>query len=290
MRPFLAFIFGAAALLLAACGGQPLGHPPIWRIADADSEIWLFGTVHVLPGDLSWRSAEFDTAFEAADELITEADVSNGAATAALAARYGLLPPDETLSEQLAPQTRTQLARVLTSLNAPPAEIERMRPWLAGLRLAYLFAVSRGQDSDAGVEAVLIPEARARGKRLAYLETPEQQIRTLADMSDADQIRFLQSTLDDIETRGDMLEETQRAWADGDVAQLQRLLDEQMRSAGDGPYQALIVRRNQNWAAAIQRKLQGSGRSFYAVGAAHLIGADSVVAMLRAEGVTVEGP
>ncbi|MDX2274124.1 MAG: TraB/GumN family protein [Hyphomonadaceae bacterium] len=279
-----------ATLALAACEPKPLGHPPLWRIADADSEIWLFGTVHVLPGDLAWRSPQIEAAFAASDELVTEADVSDDAATAALAAQYGLAPEGARLSEQLEPARRVQLARVIATLNANSTEIERMRPWLASLRLSYLYALSRGQQRSAGVEAVLVPEAQARGMQLSYLETPEQQIRTLADLPDADQLNLLRSTLDEIEQSEDIMETTQRAWAAGDVRRLTHLLETQMRAAGEAPYEALITRRNQAWSEAIQNRLQGSGRTFYAVGAAHLLGDDSVIAKLREEGLAVEGP
>jgi uncharacterized protein YbaP (TraB family) len=293
MRFWSAMLLSAAALFLAACearplGHPPLGHPPLWRIADEDSEIWLFGTVHVLPADLAWRSQRLDAAFASADELVTEADVSGD--LAALAARYGALPHGEMLADRLAPSVRAQLMRVGASLNLPPAEIETMRPWLAALRLSFLFAASQGQQSTAGIEAVLLPLARARGMRLSYLETPQQQIRTLADLSEADQIRFLESTLTDIEAGVAILETTQRAWAEGDTAALERLLDAQMRSAGPGAYEALITRRNRAWAQTIEQKLEGAGRTFYAVGAAHLLGGDSVVTLLRRNGVRVEGP
>jgi uncharacterized protein YbaP (TraB family) len=290
MRNWVAALFIAATLLTAACGPRPLGEPALWHIHDEDSDIWLFGTVHILPGDLTWRSARFDAAFAAADELVTETDVSDAQATAALAARYGLLPPGHQLSDQLPAPTRQRLARVLRGLNVDASTIEPVRPWLAALRVSFLFAMKQGQRSDAGVEAVLLPQARARGMRLSYLETGEQQIRTLADLSDADQIQFLEASLREIEEDATTLAVLQQAWAEGDLGQLERLSRDQMHEAGPAVYDALISRRNRAWSSEIETKLQGSGRTFYAVGAAHLLGDDGVVAQLRREGVRVDGP
>ena len=45
------------------------------------------------------------------------------------------------------------------------------------------------------------------------------------------------------------------------------------------------MRRNQAWAAALQAKLAGSGVSFVAVGAGHLVGPDSVQAQLKKRGI-----
>ena len=57
--------------------------------------------------------------------------------------------------------------------------------------------------------------------------------------------------------------------------------------AGAGAYDALLVRRNANWAGQIETLLKGSGTAFIVVGAAHLAGADSVQSMLEARGVDV---
>lgn len=282
-------LLSAFALGLAACTAQPTRSegPALWRIADADSEIWLFGTVHVLPPSLDWGSPRLDAAFDAADELVVETD-PDAATTAALVARYGVA--DAPLSTQLSPTANARLRRICAQLHIDPQSLETARPWLAALRLSFAYAVAHGQSAEAGVEAVLIPRARAAGKPITFLETPEQQIRTLADLSDADQIRFLDAGLRQIEEEGDSLNELDAAWARGDVAALDALARTQLREAGEAPYAALITRRNTAWTAEIQRRLAGSGRIFYAVGAAHLVGEDGVVAQLRAGGISVEGP
>ena len=283
----------AAALLalwtLVSCTPRPApaGEPALWRIADADSEIWLFGAVHVLPPDLRWRSARFDAAFDAAEELVVETD-ADAAITATLAARYGVLPAGERLTARLAPSSAARLRRVAAQVRLDAAALENLRPWLAALRLSFAYALADGQAPEAGVEAVLMPAARGAGKRISFLETPEQQIRTLADLSEPDQLRFLNASLRQIEEEGDSLAALDAAWARGDVAALDALLRAQLHEAGEAPYAAIITRRNAAWTEAIAQRLDGSGRIFYAVGSAHLIGEGGVVALLRARGINVE--
>ena len=36
--------------------------PAMWKVADADTTIYLFGTIHLLPKGTAWRSAAFDKA------------------------------------------------------------------------------------------------------------------------------------------------------------------------------------------------------------------------------------
>lgn len=289
----LGAVLAAAALTLSSCAPvqapQTATEPALWRITDADSEIWLFGTVHVLPPSLQWRGPRFEAAFAAAEELVTETDI-DADDYAALVGRYGVLPDTEPgLSAQLGDDA-TRLARIARSLNLAPSALERDRPWFAAIKISFAYAAAHGHSPAAGVENVLVPEARAAGKRVTHLETTEQQIRTLAELPPADELRFLVVTLRQLEEESGSLEATDAIWARGDAETLGRELDAQIAEAGPAVVDAILTRRNEAWTAEIERRLAGSGRIFYAVGAAHLVGAHSVVAMLRARGIEVEGP
>ena len=290
MRVLRSALLAAFWLLAAACQPAPPPDPALWRIADADSEIWLFGSVHVLSPQLNWRSERVNAAFAAAEEFVTETEIGPESEYAALAARYGALPPGQTLSGRIGPEQAARLARTARSLGIDPAALESQRPWLTALQLSYAALAQAGQNPDAGVEAVLSAEARAQGKSLSYLETPEQQVRVLADLPPEEEERFLSITLREIEQGDASARNMDRAWVSGDTAALQRQLDEQWAEAGPVFHAALIVDRNRAWADEIEQRLAGSGRIFIAVGAAHLLGDDSVVAMLRARGIDVEGP
>lgn len=294
MRSVFGALLAASAWVLAACSPAPArqGEPALWRIADADSEIWLFGTVHVLPPDLRWRGERMNAAFASADEFVTETDTS-GEATAAfpnLAARYGLLPTEQSLSVLLAPADRERLAETVRELRLDAGQIERMRPWFAALQLSYAYALREGHSAEAGVETVLAAEARAQGKRLSFFETPEQQIRILADLAPADEAHFLAVTLRQITDEDGSMAQSDEAWARGDIEALDAALAPQWEEAGPVVHEAIILRRNRAWADEIAMRLDGSGRIFIAVGAAHLVGDGNVVDLLRARGIEVEGP
>lgn len=97
-------------------------------------------------------------------------------------------------------------------------------------------------------------------------------------------------TLRQIVDEDQSLAETDTAWARGDLQALDRTLAPQWEEAGPAVHDAIILRRNRAWAAEIAERLDGSGRVFIAVGAAHLIGDGNVVDLLRARGIMVEGP
>lgn len=293
MRTLLSALFALAVAAAGSCAPRaPASEPAIWRIADADSEIWLYGTVHLLPLDLAWRGPRLETAFAAADEFITETDTSDAASAeiARLAQELGALPAGETLNARLSADYAARLQRSAEHLGVDPNTLQRQRPWLTALQLSYAMATRAGHRPEAGVEAVLTPQAQTRGMRISHLETPAQQVRILASLSPDDELHFLRLTLDDIEGGADALAAMDQAWARGDVEALSALLEPQWRAAGPGVHNALILDRNRAWADAIEARLEGSGRIFIAVGAAHLVGDGSVVDLMRERGIDVEGP
>lgn len=294
MRALWTALLAAAAWTLAGCAppAPAPSEPAIWRIADTDSEIWLYGSVHLLPPDLRWRGPRLETALAAVDELITETDTSDAAAAeiAALAQRYGTLPEGEQLSARLNEIERALLEKAASDLQLDLAVLQRQRPWLAAVQLSYAAALRAGHRVETGVEAVLLGEAARRGLRVSHLESAEQQIRVLADLSDEDQLRFLSTTLAQLEDGVAMMNETDAAWARGDVAALEARLSADWRETGPGVHEAVILQRNRVWADAIETRLEGSGRVLVVVGAAHLVGEGSVVDVLRARGIAVEGP
>jgi len=289
----LAWLGACAPAAVEAPSQRPPGaEPALWRITDTDSEIWLFGTVHVLPPELEWRGPRFEAAFAAADELVTETDTSEAALAQiqTLTQQHGMLPRGERLSARLTPEQRARFQSTARELGLNPAALEPARPWLAALQLTFAYVSREGHSADAGVENVLVAEAQRAGKRQSYLETADLQIRVLADLPPADENALLISSIAEIEAGDNSLAVMDAAWARGDLAELERLLDEQLAESTPALREAMFYARNRNWADQISERLAGSGRTFIAVGSAHLVGEQNLVALLRERGIAVEGP
>ncbi|MES1201615.1 MAG: TraB/GumN family protein [Pseudomonadota bacterium] len=290
----LAFaILAGCAWLLSACSAAAETGPALWHIHDADSDIWLFGSVHVLPPQLQWRTERISAAFAQADELMLETDAASPEGQAVfvtLTRQLGLLPAGETLSKKLDPQVLTRWEAATRQVHMTPAQLDGARPWLASIQISMLYAMAHGQDPNSGVDNVFYREAVQQGKRVAYFETPEQQIRFLSDLPPEDEMKLFVATIDDIEHDDDSTDEAQDAWVHGDVRRLARVVDTDLRSSGPVVYRTLITNRNAHWVEEIIRRLHGAGHTFIVVGAGHLAGDGSVIALLRARGIHVDGP
>lgn len=275
------------ALALVGLWAAPVAaKPALWMIRQAHSTVYLFGTVHLLPNDTDWRYPALDRALAASDSLVIELTDDNPAHMQALVLQYGL-DPAHPLSDQLTRDEQASLERAAKIAGIPggAATLQVMRPWLAALTLAVTPLLKAGLDPAHGVDKQLKKQMTADGKPVLGLETARQQIRLLAGMPPAMQLRFLRSTLHDIGKDGSQLKILIHAWKAGDTATIARLDDEQLRQRSPKLYQRLLVERNRAWAAKIAAMLKKPGTVFIAVGAAHLAGPDSVQVQLQKLGV-----
>ncbi len=265
--------------------------PPMWRLADEDSEIWLLGTFHILPPDLDWRSDPLAAAIDAADTLYFEAEVDTPEAqqkTLSTLMRSGFLPAGEKLSRLLSPAEAEKLEAVSAEVGLPFEAVNTMRPWQAFLNLTVQYIISRGFDPASGVETVLLKEARLRGRNLGFFETVEEQLALFTGLDRETELSLLRFTLEEWEAQDEQFNALFAAWRDGDAAAIDEMMNASMRDLAPSVYDALLVDRNKSWAEDIADIMAGRGRVLVAVGAGHLVGEKSVPAMLRAKGFDVE--
>ncbi len=280
----------AAALSFAAFASAAAA-PPIWHVKGPHAQITLFGSVHLLSRATDWRTPAFDADLAKADEVWFEIpfDAAAQAEAGRIALKRGLLPAGQTLSALLNPDERAGVAHLEAVEGLQPAAIDRMQPWLADTTLSIVYFEKRGADASLGVEEQIasgLPSTVGRGA----FETAEQQIGFFADLPVKDQLESLDETLKEIEKDPGAFERLSSAWSRGDVGAIDREAVQELKDEAPGVYQRLVVDRNRRWVDRIGQLLQDDKRIFIVVGVGHLVGPDSVPALLRARGIKVEGP
>ena len=285
MRCFLAA--AGVALLFAT---QAVAEPKVWIVRDADSEMLLFGSIHVLPPGLSWRPAALDAALRHADDLWFElpVDAATEREVARLAMITGTLPPGQSLFALLPLEDATRLLRIAQNYGVDRATLDRLKPWLAEVALAAGLFQRAGAASDHGVEATLSAAAPTSVQRQA-LESPSEQIALFSEASIPDQIASLRGSMDEIDSDPDAFVGLIKAWLAGDTSALVRET-QALRDVSPAQFQRLIVRRNEAWTRTLDARLKGRGRTVVVVGAGHLVGDDGLPSRLRALGYSVTGP
>lgn len=295
-----AFLFVATT----AMARDTTASPAIWKIDGEKGDIYFFGSFHILPKDFVWRTPALEAALAAAQQLDFEVDLDQAqdpAIMGDLVARYGFLPPDKSLRKMIAVEYRARLEAVATELGLPLAAVDRMRPWLAALTITSLTALKQtgkpGQKVDpsaatseqGGVDLKLWNWAKENGKTRGTLETVESQIQIFANLTHDQEVQYLVMTLQQTDKLNEDLDTLLKAWLSGDLRRLDRELNgdtdhfPQMRDA-------LLTQRHAKWIPQIERMLADGKSHVVIVGAAHLVGKGSVIDLLRAKGIRVEGP
>ena len=261
--------------------------PALWRLADEDTTIYLFGTVHMLPADIDWYSGSIRVALETSETLVTELDMTpeSEAATAALIQSTGMLPEGQTLRGLMTDEQRAAYEGGLAKIGLPAEAFDMMEPWLAAIALVQIVTQATGYDKDRGVETVLeatVPEGTER----IGLETIEFQLSVFDELPIDQQILYLiegsEDPLEGIETLNQLVD----VWARGDIEALGKLMNEGFM-AHPNLAERLLYQRNANWAEWLDVRMDDPGTVFVAVGAGHLAGEKSVQDYLAERGIAV---
>jgi len=266
------------------------GSPKIWKYADDDTTVYLFGTVHLLKPELSWRTSKLSQALKEADTLVLEADVTSPEGAGAiqkLIAQYAAFPEGETLSGTLSNEEKEIVSEALKEQGIPIDAVNGMKPWMVGLQLGIIQIMKAGYDPQSGVEAVLLSDPNISSKKLSYLESAETQIKALGGAYIEEQIQSLMATISTLEIGNDYLETLINEWAEGDVEGIGVMMSNPAMYGSKSAYDTLLTKRNENWILPLKALLNEPGVKFVAVGAGHLAGPDSVVKMLNREGLKV---
>lgn len=297
-RSFQTLALAAAAL--AACFTTPLSakpkHPPrpvaeqkvaapvgmarpaLWKVSDADTTIYLFGTIHALPAGISWMEGPVAAAFKKSQVLVTEIPNTEPAVLQGIIMKTAMLPQGQTLHSLLTDEDKALLDKSLADNGLPPALFDGYEPWFAAVSSATLPLMKSGYSSANGVESQLAAKAKEAGIPQEGLETAEYQLGIFDKLPQKVQIRYLHEVLESLPKMSIELAQLVKFWSIGNPEKLAQLMNEDE----DDPemIEALLVNRNKNWAQWIKGRMDKPGTVFVAVGAGHLAGSDSVQAQL----------
>lgn len=259
--------------------------PAIWKLADEDTTIYLFGTVHALPTDVEWFRGDIAEALAASDTILTEikVDDSMAAEMQQLVLAKGLLPADQPLRGMMDDEQRATYDAAMGKLGLPANAFDRFEPWYAGMMMSMLPLIQQGYSPDSGVEKVLL--AHAGDKNQQALETVDYQIAVFDTLPQESQMAFLIDAAENIDEIKGLLDKMVAEWLAGDADDLAKLMNDGMTDPMLA--QRLLYDRNQHWATWMQQRMDQPGTLFVAVGAGHLAGQNSVQELLEKAGLEV---
>lgn len=258
--------------------------PALWKVSDADTTVYIFGTVHALPKKVEWMDDIIANALTASDELVTEVDLGTMDKLGPAIASMATLPEDENLRDMLNADDRAAYETAMKQVGLPIGSFDRLEPWYAALMLSTLPLIRDGYTPDTGVETVLASHFAAERPRGA-LETIEYQLGLFDSLPLETQLSYLREVAKGVPDMKEKLDEMIARWLDGDAVSLAKLINDE--DSDPLLLDRLLTQRNRKWAQWIGERLDRPGTVFMAVGAGHLAGNESVQVELARQGIAV---
>jgi uncharacterized protein len=268
----------------------PQSHPTLWRVTGDKGTVVILGSVHVLPADMNWQTPEIRRAIATADVFVFEIPTDDTTQTKLihLIADRGRLPQGKTLHGLLSTPARIELDRVLAKLNLPAAAIDGCRPWLAALMIDTELMKTMHQTAR-GPDFQVSDLAKKNAKEVRYLETADQQLSLLAPADPDIELQYFESTLKTYDEAEAEIAQLTKAWVGGEEATITGLIDKEF-AAYPQARAFFLDDRNRVWAEKIAAMAKERKNFFIVVGVGHMGGRYGLPALLRAKGLTVEGP
>jgi uncharacterized protein len=264
---------------------QKPAKPAMWVVKDVDTTIYLFGTIHAVPKGAQWRTAKFNAAMAASDELVVEvADLDDTAKIqpiyARLAATPGLLP----ILDRVSPTKRDAVQKIATMTKTDLAQLRPFESWAVANILSYELLKSVGISTENGIDRQIVAEFRASKRPVSGIETVEEQLGAFDGLSNTSQIYLLEGITDELENAAQEFDTLWKSWSHGDVNAIDSESDKELKGQPE-LLDKLLVGRNRNWTERLVARMKKPGTVFLAVGSGHLVGKDAVQAMLKARGI-----
>jgi uncharacterized protein YbaP (TraB family) len=294
MNKLLRRLLAPFATLLALGSAAPAearapqaAKPALWEVSDPDTTIYLFGTIHLLPEHMQWRTPAFDNAVAQSQELVVETIVDQQHPEAIAAAEMSLgfkrgLPP---ITKRVPPTQVAKLKAAIAKSGVPEPVFDQMKTWLAFVQLAGVQFRAMGLKGADGPEEILRQQFLSANKPIGELETNLEQFGYFDRMSEQSQRQLLVGALEegnaDKEFSGMLA-----SWSRGDVKAIGVTFNHELAATPE-IRKFLLQQRNANWARWIEQRLASPGAILVAVGAGHLAGKGSVIDLLKKDGYQV---
>jgi uncharacterized protein len=281
-------------LLLGVLAAMPAAQTArkhfMWEVRQEGSPpTYLVGSLHVLTPDFYPLDPALEQAFKTSKVLVEEVDLDELANPTTALALVGkaMLTDGRTLDQVISPDLYKQVAARGEKVGVPLIALQRMKPWMAAVSLTAPALKAAGFDPNLGVDKHFFDKAKSAGMERRALETVAYQFDRLDQMPPALQEAMLKSVIADLDTEIANVKTIAQAWSRGETSVIERLL---LGAVLDSPelYERLLVERNRNWVGPVERCLKERTGCYVVVGAAHLVGPHSLIALLKEKGYSVE--
>ncbi len=258
----------------------------LWELHGKHNTVYLLGSIHTLrASDYPLPPAVLD-AYRGAKALVMEIDLNelDAADVQSEMLASAMLTDGKTLHDIMGAARYAHAQTMAREVGLDLSTFDQFAPWFVAEAISQMQLTQLGFDPSSGVEMYFLGRARTDGKSIAGLETAHDQLALFEGMSMETQANYLLSSLEQAHDLPKDVNDMVRAWQRGDMSWFET---EMKSDLGRDPavYQSLLVSRNRKWIARIERLLDDDENYLVIVGTAHLVGRDSVIDLLKKDGI-----
>lgn len=262
----------------------------VWKVSKGKAELYVGGTVHLLKESDHPLPEQFDVAYGKADKLYFETDIEKASTPefGALMMQKLMLQNGQTLKTVLKPETHAQLSEYVSSIGVPMQQLEPFTPSGVVIMSTVMVLTQNGFRPDLGVDSTYLAKASADKKAIGELETIEEQLEFIANMSGGQDDEMILYTIRDLKRFDTYIAQLKSAWRTGNLADMEATALTELKRDFPAAYKSLVVTRNNNWMKKIVPMFDSEEKEFILVGALHLVGEDGLLSQLKELGYKVE--
>ncbi|MBL8148872.1 MAG: TraB/GumN family protein [Blastocatellia bacterium] len=261
----------------------------LWRVKSKKNTVYILGSIHALKKEVYPLNEHIEKAFEDSQKLVVEVELNDKAISEVqkYVLAKGVYTDGKTLQQSVSAETYELFKKKTADLGMNEQTLGPLKPWMIALTLFSLKTVKTGASPQDGIDFYFMQKAKEKNKPIIGLETVEFQMSRFADLSAEDQEKYLLSTLKSLDSLDSYLTTIVNHWLSGDLTKMESFITESFQQ-DPVLYNLLLKERNLNWIPKIEQYLQEEGNYMVVVGAAHLVGKDGVLELLKKRGYSIE--
>lgn len=261
----------------------------LWRVNSDQNRLYILGSIHLLKKETYPLKKSIEDAFEQTKKLVLEIDLSsaNSQKIQQLMLQKSISTDGTMLHQSVSDETYQAVAKRAKELDIDIRVLSPFKPWVIAMTMAAIKLQQLGFDPSLGVDRHLAERAKQTDKPTAGLETAEFQLDLFDRFSAKEQELLLRQSMDEMDHVERNVTAIVQAWKSGDVGAVERHLLVGMRDYPD-IHRKVIDDRNQRWLPQIENLLSRGENALIVVGAAHLVGKNGIIELLKDRGYRVE--
>jgi uncharacterized protein len=285
-RRSLTWAWALCATLCASLAHADTALHSLWELHGKHNTVYVLGSIHTLrASDYPLAPAIMD-AYRDSKALVMEIDLNEMESPDVQAEmlQSAALPEGKSLEQIVGPARYARAQELVRDVGLDLSMFGGYAPWFVAEAVSQLQLAQLGFDTQSGVEMFFMARARNDGKNVSGLETAHEQLTIFESMSMETQAAYMMSSLEQAHDLPKEVNDMVQAWRRGDTAWFQTEIKSDL---GKDPalYQSMVAARNRKWISKIEAMLDDDKNYLIIVGTAHLVGPDSVIELLKKDGV-----